>query len=305
MSPAASRAVTDATGTVDEWQRVVAAGFRVPDHRTLSDLTIELVEMLGDPDPRVRDGLAYLVLATWLERGVYDELLTGLGDGMCEGLRTGLGEDHTDTVFRRSFSALVVTAAVERDSAAHLLHPDIVLRWADRGLHWFVNERDLRGWTDATGWAHAVAHGADLLGSLGKSRHLAREHLQVLLDALADRLARSEGQTMDAGEDDRLAHATVIILLRDAISADWLGGWLEKLVRAFDDDLSGARASVNLNTVRYLRALDTMLRLGAGSPRSGPDEAYFAGDPPIRDELLHRLEDVLRRYQPALYRAAL
>ena len=31
-------------------------------------------------------------LATWIDRGVYDDLLAGLGDGMAAGLRVGLGE---------------------------------------------------------------------------------------------------------------------------------------------------------------------------------------------------------------------
>ncbi len=58
--------------------------------------------MLGSPDPEQRDGIAYPALATWIDRGVYDDLLVGLGDGMAAGLTVGLGEDGTDSVFRRS-----------------------------------------------------------------------------------------------------------------------------------------------------------------------------------------------------------
>ena len=42
--------------------------------------------MLGSTDPEVRDGTAYPALATWIDRGVYDDLLAGLGDGMAAGL---------------------------------------------------------------------------------------------------------------------------------------------------------------------------------------------------------------------------
>ena len=34
--------------------------------------------MLGSPDPQMRDGLAYPTLATWVDRGVYDDLIMGL-----------------------------------------------------------------------------------------------------------------------------------------------------------------------------------------------------------------------------------
>src|SRR5262245_53414609 len=90
------------------WDRVVAGGHKVPDDKPLADLTAELTTMLGDTDPRRRDEIAYPTLATWVSEGVYDELLAGLGDGMTTGLTVGLGEDGSDTVFRRSFSALVL-----------------------------------------------------------------------------------------------------------------------------------------------------------------------------------------------------
>ena len=53
--------------------------------------------MLGSTDPDLRDGVAYPVLATWIERGVYDDLLAGLGDGMAAGMTIGLGQIGTDT----------------------------------------------------------------------------------------------------------------------------------------------------------------------------------------------------------------
>ena len=93
------------------WQSVVKQGLEVPSDRPLDDLTAELTAMLGSPDPEQRDGIAYPALATWVDRGVYDDLLVGLGDGMAAGLTVGLGEDGTDSVFRRAFSVLVLPGA--------------------------------------------------------------------------------------------------------------------------------------------------------------------------------------------------
>ena len=103
------------------WDQVQAADFEVPADRPLDDLTAELTTMLGSTRPEVRDGTAYPALATWIDRGVYDDLLVGLGDGMVAGLSVGLGETGTDTVFRRSFSALIVGECLERDNEQHLV----------------------------------------------------------------------------------------------------------------------------------------------------------------------------------------
>jgi len=98
------------------WQDVMAADYAVPHDRTLTELTEELVRGLASTNPQVRDALAYPTLATWLERGVYDDLLPGFGDGLCAGLNYGLGEDGTDTVFRRSFTALTLAEVIHRDT---------------------------------------------------------------------------------------------------------------------------------------------------------------------------------------------
>ena len=99
------------------WKQVHAEGLAVPSDRPLDDLTAELTRMLGSPDPAQRDGTAYPTLATWIDRGVYDDLLSGLGDGMALGLQVGLGETGTDSVFRRSFSVLVLGECIARDNA--------------------------------------------------------------------------------------------------------------------------------------------------------------------------------------------
>ena len=103
------------------WSQVKASGLAVPEDRPLAELTTELTTMLGSPDPHMRDGLAYPTLATWVDRGVYDDLIAGLGDGMCAGLTVGLGEHDTDSVFRRAFSVLVLAECIDRDNEQGLL----------------------------------------------------------------------------------------------------------------------------------------------------------------------------------------
>ena len=213
------------------WQQVRSAEMRVPTDRPLADLTAELTTMLGSVDPVERDEIAYPILATWISEGVYDDLLAGLGDGMAAGLTQGLGESGTDSVFRRSFSALVLAECIERDNSVSRLPASKVLEWGDRVAGWLVRERDVRGFVPGHGWAHAVAHGADAIGVLADSTHFGLTELTVLLDVVADRVTLSSPAWVH-GEPDRLALATMRILRRRVVPMRIIEPWLARLTAA-------------------------------------------------------------------------
>ena len=288
------------------WETVVAEGCRVPEDAALDELTAELVSMLGDPDPHVRDDLACTTLSTWTAEGVYDELLSGLGDGLAMGLRSRLGENGTDSVLRRSFSASALAAVVARDNAVGLLHPTTVLTWADRGVGWFLGERDLRGWVPDRGWAHAAAHGADLLGTLAASRHLGADELAVLLDVVAERLLIPTPHRLVDDELDRLAFATMSLLLRELVPGDSVERWVERLADGWRGENRPEPAQrttpVCQNTVGYVRSLHLQLLLGViGTPAQDAAPRVLV-NPSIRPDLLIALQRALRTTSPWMYR---
>jgi len=211
------------------WQQVRSAEMEVPTDRPLADLTAELTTMLGSTDPVERDEFAYPILATWISEGVYDDLLAGLGDGMTAGLTQGLGESGTDSVFRRSFSALVLAECVERDNAESLLPATKILDWGDRVTGWLVRERDIRGFVSDKGWAHAIAHGADAVGRLADSPHFGLNELTVLLDVIADRVLIETPTPLISGEPDRLALATMSVLRRRLVPLRIIEPWLARI----------------------------------------------------------------------------
>jgi hypothetical protein len=266
------------------WEQVVADGLRVPADRPLDEMTTELTRMLGDPDPHFRDEIAYPMLATWISEGVYDDLLVGLGDGMCEGLTVGLGQTGTDSVFRRSFSALAVSECISRDTQAALVPGDVILRWGDRLAGWLIRERDLRGFVPGKGWAHALAHGADAIGELARNPRIGRLELTVLLDVLADRMLEPSQKFWVAGEPDRMALATMHVLRRDLLPLEVLEPWVARLaqhaVPSGDVDTHPFFGSGNVQA--YLRALHLQLALGPTPPA-------------VRSDLLLVLIEQLRR----------
>ena len=286
------------------WQQVLEGGAQVPRDKPLDDLTHELFEMLGDPDPQIRDNLACTVLATWIGEGVYDELLSGLGDGACVGLSSGLGSDGHDSVFRRSFSALVLGEVVSRANITGTISPTHMLMWGDAAMTWYVREKDLRGFVTGKGWAHTVAHGADLLGQLARSFHFGVHELTVLLDVVADRVLTPTTYRLHYGEDDRLAYAVMAVLHRNLVP----GTVVEPLITRLGSALRKPRGvdewpcPTAFNAQSFLRALHMQLATGVRAQSTPGDEVLFATPPRERANLILAIVEALRGAAPWLYR---
>lgn len=256
------------------WAQVHQDDFQVPADHTLSDLTTELTQLLGDPDPHLRDELALPVLATWIGRGVYDDLLTGLGDGMAAGLRVGLGERDNDAVFRRSFSVLTLAECIARDNQRPLVPGGKVLEWGDRIASWLLAEQDLRGFVAGKGWAHAIAHGADALGTLAGSPHFGAAELTVVLDVLGERVTQPADRLFGAGEPDRLALATLRLLRRNLVPIELVEPWIERLGESARLPHLSERHDpflVTGNADAFLRSLYLQLSMGPRPPAARAD----------------------------------
>ncbi|MGE5592023.1 MAG: DUF2785 domain-containing protein, partial [Bacillota bacterium] len=169
----------------DFWRRVRQQDFAVPGPESPQSLAPELESYLGSPDPELRDDLAYMILGTWIERGhLSTEYMRQLTDRMLANLERGLGEPESDGVFRRSFSALILTELVLKDAEGPFWSPEEARRVMEGALSYLRQERDLRGYVPGKGWAHSVAHTADLLRALAANPRLERAHLEQLMEAI-------------------------------------------------------------------------------------------------------------------------
>lgn len=225
-----------------DWGRIRDAEFAVPQDASVAGLVGELVDMLASPDPQVRDQTAYAALATWIDAGVVpDEQLQALGDLMA-------GRLDAEQVQARSFAALVLDVIV---STRDVCDP----RWVDAFERWYATEPDVRGHDVTLGWLHTVAHGADLLGSLGRRPDVDPRRM---LDLAVARLLFPAEAVWHDQEHDRLAHAIGKALTRTDLTEQDAVDWLEPL----HDLLSGgspgpvpARVSNTLHTLRMLHLL--------------------------------------------------
>jgi hypothetical protein len=208
----------------------------------------ELCTMLTSPDPEVRDGVGYAVLVTRVTRGELDGRLPELGDRIAGHL------GHPE-IQARPFAPLILDAAVWRDNTIRELDAGTVLRWRDAFATWWSGETDLRGYDARLGWLHAVAHGADLLGTLGGSRHLDQAALAALLDLARRRLTTPTEYLFAHGEDDRLAAALAFVLARGELDAARATGWLKPVHAALEAGEPGPRRGGPMPSVRSTRCM--------------------------------------------------
>ena len=191
---------------------------------------LELDALFASRDPELRDGVGYETVVAWVyrERKVSDAALATATGRWREHLRCGLGSAGDDRVFLRSFSALALSVA----AAADLKQP-----WRDKAafdadldaaLSYLAAEKDLRGWVEGAGWAHAVAHTADWLKFLARSPHLTPAQGARILDGIA---AKLEGTTepLVRGEPERLAATAASLARRQDVDLATLSAWAKRL----------------------------------------------------------------------------
>lgn len=207
------------------------------DDSTLRRLTDEL----ASADPAVRDDGAFSALATALsEQQVAPAQRHWLGEQMVERL------SHPDPQ-ARSFAPLIFAVLAETWSVEDDAWPD---HWSDALLSWWPAEQDLRGYVAPVGWIHAVAHGADAVGTLGAVRLVPSRRL---LATIAERLTATTEFVWRDQEDDRVAAAVCGILLGDP-DAD-LAALLEPVSAMFAAGEHGPVPAAATNTMHTLRSL--------------------------------------------------
>jgi hypothetical protein len=212
----------------DRLRAVVEDGFAVPISGALP-LARDALDALGSPDPVLRDELAYGVLARWIYGGVLtvDEvralLLESQGDDM---LFAAIGERGTMSVFRRTFSLLIVAVALARDLAEPFLSEREWRDIVERIIAYCETERDVRAHVARSGWAHAIAHSADVIDALVGSRYAAEADARRLFDGLAV-LIDVAHVVFQGEEDERVAIALATMITSGKVDPRSLRGWLQ------------------------------------------------------------------------------
>ncbi len=161
-------------------QTVAANEYRVPEGMDYWSMTLDMLTHLGSIDAELRDQLIYTTFTHWARAGLYSSdqyhiMLNILLDD--RHLFCGLGERDTDTVFMRSFSALLCVWPIYHHRQQPFLACQEVHAALNKVLDYFTRESDLRGYVEIKSWAHSVAHTADLLDEFTQCEEIEREGL--------------------------------------------------------------------------------------------------------------------------------
>ena len=253
------------------WNQLAKNEYKIPDGNTLHDLTKTIFGYLGNVDPDLRDEIAYIVYANWLKRDMYspDEIRLHIAE-LLANLEKGIGEIESDSVFLRAFSVLFLAEIVHNDNKKSVLEQADISSIFDKGLQYLDAEKDPRGFVPVKGWAHALAHTADLMMVLGKNRYIGKDELEKFLQGIAAKLIHSANWIYIHGEDERLANAVIAIFERNLLSLDFIELWLASLTSpkrswigaTMDEDVAKAFH----NTRNFLRSLSEAVQKAEGLP---------------------------------------
>ncbi len=141
------------------------------------DFFIEsMLDNIGSTDPELRDTLIYSTLGKLImEDYLTESQMTRIMEVCLGKLFFGIGEIEGDLVFTRSFSALIIGAILEKDRQRSFLQEEIVLDALAKSIEYLHHEKDIRGHVEGKGWAHSVAHGADLVAEAVKHPRFSSE----------------------------------------------------------------------------------------------------------------------------------
>lgn len=219
----------------------------------LETLLAEMLENIGSTDPILRDQLIYASFCHLIND---EKLLTGEHLNMLfetclddQHLFWKIGEENTDSVFTRSFSALVLAAILFNDQAKPTLPVDLISQAFVKTCTYFELENDTRGHVTDNGWAHSIAHAADLLVALVMHPTFELAASSYVLAAIEQALLKPANY---ADEEDERLLTVIEALLNRGLAIEVLEYWLKSLF----SQLQGLCDAEGLTDLYYRRKVN-------------------------------------------------
>lgn len=228
-----------------------------PNPLTQDYLLEAMLTHIGSPDPELRDDLIcsafYIFIPkNQLSSSQHRKLLTRVLDNTH--LFYKHGEIGTDSIFTRTFSALVVQLILSRHIAVPFLRHEEIFHVFHTVLDYFIHEEDLRGFVSEKGWAHSIAHTADVLNSLSCCPELTADDLLAILEAIKTKISIDHYVYVNM-EDERLVTVIHTIIKRNLIPTKQLLDWLDDFRHYPKKGLQPGDYNILTNIKNLLRSL--------------------------------------------------
>jgi len=273
----------------DGWSReslaaLKAAQWKLDDAARREALANGLLDCLANPDPLLRDQLAFEGLAAWMRA---QQLSVPTMHRMTTTLAARLGADQPDpTGFAKPFAALVLSEVARADRVQPFLGTEERRQLVETAARYVAGVRDYRGFDPKDGWRHGVAHGADLLMQLAANPALIRADHERILEAVAAQVTPAGEHFYVYGEGERLARPVLLVARRGTLDATAWSTWLARVASAgsFNNWEAALRTPAGLARRHNLSAFLLVLYVGV---RESADEG-------VRQTLLPGLTAALR-----------
>ncbi|MEQ1754187.1 MAG: DUF2785 domain-containing protein [Micropepsaceae bacterium] len=194
-----------------------AASWQIPSDSERNQFALDLAGCLADPDPKIRDGIAFEALRFYMRSRLLDEqTMLALSDNLQKQINASdpLG-------FRRPFAALVLSEVARADRVKTFLSTDQRMRLLNTSVNYMVSINDYRGFDPRQGYRHAVAHTSDLLMQLVLNPLVGKPEIVRIRDAVAAQVA-PVGVSYITGESERLARPVLLMAGRKMFTeAEW------------------------------------------------------------------------------------
>lgn len=226
-----------------------------------NELLNHMLSEIGSVDPELRDQFIYRTFNELLANHLLNDLdiimlfEQAISDDY---LFYNMGEQNTDSVFTRSFTALLVADLLAIDSQKQILPSTTLAHFFDRVVNYLSNEKDTRVFVDGKGWAHSIAYGADLLTACIQHPAFEIKMAPRILQALKDALWKGYVYTDD--EEERFVNILEALIIKgmpEEVFIEWTEQLFDKLdMHLFnqgynEDFFKGRTCTLNLMKTFY------------------------------------------------------
>lgn len=217
-----------------------------------------MLDHIGDSNSEFRDDLIYETLCEWIDgMELFNEeqlrhIISVLMDE--KHLFYQIGSDGEDSVFTRTFSVLAVVQIISRHRKKAFLSADEFTDVKNKLIEYYTSEKDLRGYTGELGWAHAAAHGADVMDELIQCRECGEDSIKEILDAFK-KIMYNGKDIFHNEEDERIARVVFRVIKGNLLSKQTILQWLEELSECVQWQNSRMQYVARVNSKNFIRCL--------------------------------------------------
>lgn len=171
-------------------------------------------------------------------------------------LYQGIENGQTDDVFTRSFTSLLLVQLLDDHSLNNWMENEVEKQVIAESLNYIGIETDNRGLVPIKGWAHAFAHGADLLAAIARSEQTTEIEAQQILSLLTRALLEIDDFLWE--EENRMVPAVIALIKNGLLTQAELDHWIQQ-----NNQTLSQKDSRNICWNRFLSSLSWVLRFEA------------------------------------------